>query len=965
MIGKTLSHYQITEELGEGGMGVVYKARDTHLDRFVAIKTLPPERVADPERKRRFIQEAKAASALNHPNIITIHDIDQAEGVDFIAMEYVDGRSLHQLMAGRQLDVGEVMSYAVEAAGALAAAHAAGIVHRDLKPANIMVAVDASGSSHVKLLDFGLAKLIQPLQENESAAATRSRSVTEDGRILGTVAYMSREQAEGKPVDARSDIFSFGSVLYEMLAGRRPFKGDSQFVTLMAIVREPPAPLKPTRKALPGNLERILAKCLEKDRERRYPSGRELWRDLTACQAQLSGLDLRGLLKRPRYGVPVVAALVLMLAGFSWLWMRNSRMRWARATALPQVQVMMDKGDYWGAFALCREVLRLIPDEPRALAIRRGVSWESPIITSPPGADVYVRDYDGPEEAESWVNLGRSPIQKALYAVALMRWRVQKEGYETLEVAGSFLRPDLGFTLQPRGSAPRDMVFMGAENYQAPCLPPVRLEGFWLDKHEVTNRQFKEFVGAGGYQKREYWKSAFVKDGVALSWDQAMTEFRDATGRPGPATWELGTYKEGQAEFPVGGVSWYEATAYAEFVGKSLPTVHHWYRATPNRQVAYEFVKLSNFDPSGPSPVGSKKDLGLYGTFDLAGNVREWCWNEAGSKRYILGGAWSDARHMFLDANALPPFDRAPGDGFRCAKYSVPLSSELAAPAERICRDYSREKSVTDEVFQAYRSLFAYDRGELNAKVDSVDDSSEYWRRERVSFDAAYGNERVLAHPFLPKNSSPPYQVVIHFPGGSALATDSSDNLYLFNDPLDFIVRSGRALAFPVLKGTFERRVKSGASGPNTTRERAIQRSKDLGRTIDYLETRRDTDAGKAAYYGYSWGAEWAPVMLAVEDRFKVGIVLAGGLPSRTRPPEVDPTAFAPRARQPVLMLNGRNDFVFPVETAQLGLLRLLGAPEKDKRHVIFDSGHTPPRQALVSEILDWLDKYLGPVQTR
>jgi len=265
MIGQTLGHYRIEANLSEGGMGVVYRALDTRLGRAVVLKVLRPEFVADPDRKRRFVQEAKAASALNHPNIITIYDIDQAGGVDFIAMEYVRGKTLDQLIGRKGLRLNEALKYAVQAADALAKAHAAGIVHRDLKPANIMVTDDGL----VKLLDFGLAKLTEPVEAGESGNTRTDEPRTEAGAIWGTVPYMSPEQAEGKPVDARSDIFSFGSVLYEMLTGRRPFQGETRVSTLSAILREEPKPLGEILESAPHELERIVARCMRKDPQRR------------------------------------------------------------------------------------------------------------------------------------------------------------------------------------------------------------------------------------------------------------------------------------------------------------------------------------------------------------------------------------------------------------------------------------------------------------------------------------------------------------------------------------------------------------------------------------------------------------------------------------------------------------------------------------------------------------------------
>jgi len=261
VIGKTISHYEILEKLGEGGMGVVYKARDSHLDRFVAIKVLPAERVVDLERKQRFVQEAKAASSLNHPNIITVYDIGEAEGIDFISMEYVTGKTLDRVIPRRGMRLNEALRYAVQIADGLARAHSAGIIHRDLKPGNIMV----NEQGLVKVLDFGLAKLSESTATRSDESTRTIQPATEEGKIVGTVAYMSPEQAEGKKVDARSDIFSFGSVLYEMVTGEKAFLGDTKASTLAAILKDTPCPASKRVDGLPREVERLISRCLRKD----------------------------------------------------------------------------------------------------------------------------------------------------------------------------------------------------------------------------------------------------------------------------------------------------------------------------------------------------------------------------------------------------------------------------------------------------------------------------------------------------------------------------------------------------------------------------------------------------------------------------------------------------------------------------------------------------------------------------
>ena len=263
--GTRLGPYEILAPIGAGGMGHVYKARDTRLDRIVALKVLPTDKIADPERKQRFRQEAKAASSLNHPNIITIYDIGSENGIDYLAMEFVAGKTLDQLTPRNGMRIGDLLGYAAQAADALAKAHQAGIVHRDLKPTNVMV----SNEGLVKVLDFGLAKLTQPAPGEDESTKTMA-ALTSDGAILGTTSYMSPEQAEAKPVDGRSDIFSFGTMLYEMATGQRPFQGQSQVAVLSAILREEPKAIAEIRPDAPGELMRVIARCLRKDPARRF-----------------------------------------------------------------------------------------------------------------------------------------------------------------------------------------------------------------------------------------------------------------------------------------------------------------------------------------------------------------------------------------------------------------------------------------------------------------------------------------------------------------------------------------------------------------------------------------------------------------------------------------------------------------------------------------------------------------------
>jgi Tol biopolymer transport system component/tRNA A-37 threonylcarbamoyl transferase component Bud32 len=356
MIGRTLGHYRIDSKLGEGGMGVVYRAFDTHLDRAVAIKVLRHDATASPERKRRFVQEAKSASALNHPGIVHIYDIDSADlpdgPTDFIAMEFVPGKTLGQCIGKSGLSLKDTLKYGIQVADALTRAHAAGIVHRDLKPANIIVGEDG----RVKLLDFGLAKLTERIEddpEGTTATMVEEGPQTEEGTILGTVAYMSPEQAQGKKVDGRSDIFSFGSVLYEMVTGRRAFSGGNKISTLSAILHEEPKAASEISQGVPIELEKIIARCLRKDLDRRAQSIADIKLALEELKEESESGKLSSQVAaaaaalpharshRPLVAIAAgVAALVLAAVGLGWWLLKRSsavpaRSEWVQITNLP------------------------------------------------------------------------------------------------------------------------------------------------------------------------------------------------------------------------------------------------------------------------------------------------------------------------------------------------------------------------------------------------------------------------------------------------------------------------------------------------------------------------------------------------------------------------------------------------------------------------------------------------------
>ncbi len=959
--------YAVERELGSGGMATVYLADDLKHRRKVAVKVLRQELAASLGADR-FLLEATIAAQLQHPHILPLYDSGEADGFLYYVMPYVEGETLRDKLAREgPPPIPETIRILREVVDALTHAHAHGVIHRDIKPANVLLS-----GRHALVGDFGVAKAV--------SEATSQVHLTGTGVALGTPAYMAPEQGMADPrVDHRADIYAVGVLGYELLTGHPPFTGTTPQALLAAHATMVPEPISTRRPEVPPELERLVMRCLEKDPAKRWPSAESLLAGLEALEASSGGSTPVGLpaartLRAVRlHLLPIIGAVIVVLGLAGLIYRARARaaaeVNWVRQQALPEIARLADSGQREAAFRLALRARELLPEDSALAAIWPRFSMPVNLRTEPSGARLYWTEYSASDSA--WQYLGTTPLDSTPLPFGFSRLRFEKAGFRSLDAAAiPWLLPDVPFVLEDT-TTPSDgtvRVPGGEVDINLPGLDhlkPIELGAYRIGRHEVTNGEFRQFIEAGGYRTRELWEHPFVLAGKALSWEDALARFTDRTGRPGPSGWEAGDYPSGEKDYPVTGVSWYEAAAYAKYRSAQLPTIYHWSRAAFT-WASSGIVPLSNLAGQGPAPVGRYRGMGPYGTYDMAGNAREWCHNQTGGERYILGGGWNDPSYAFNDAYAQSPFDRSPTNGFRLVRYLDDRNLDLASrPIDRLFRDFAKERPVPDQVFEIYRRMYDYDRTALNSAVEAVDSSAEGWVREKVSFAAAYGNERVTAYLFLPRQGRPPFQALVYFPGSNAIH-DRSSSQSLQTWTFDFIVKSGRAVVYPVYKSTYERgdSLRSDyAEETNAYKDHVIMWAKDLRRSIDYLATRADIDSARLAYYGVSWGGYLGGLMPAVEPRLKASVLVVAGLEFQRGFPEVEPINFLPRIRVPVLMLNGQYDHYFPVESSQQPFFDLLGTLSENKRMVVSEGGHTVPRTLWIRETLDWLDRYLGPVQ--
>lgn len=678
----------------------------------------------------------------------------------------------------------------------------------------------------------------------------------------------------------------------------------------------------------------------------------------------------------------LVIALVLTATG-GWFLNRHIQINKAISKILPTAEQYRIDGNNFDAFYTLQKAAKYIPKNKEFQNLDSVLSTYQSVYSDPPGANVYFKSYN--DTTENWRFMGITPIDSVkLPTLTVCKYIMVKEGYDTIiavhSTVSNFYRklhkkgtvPTgmvpatailLNFnSLNPTGSLPFEMIFKKIIGNDS-------TGNYYLDKFEVTNAEYKKFIAAGGYQDKRYWKHTIEKDNKTLAWDEAIAMFTDKTGRPGPSTWQAGDYPNGEEDYPVSGISWYEAAAYAEFAGKELPTIHHWGQARGLEYFDSYLMTKSNFSGKGPAKVGFYKGMNAFGTYDMAGNVREWCFNGNSVSHATFGGAWNDPFYQYRMINLVNTLDRSEKNGFRCVKY-IEKEKIPAYCFEPIIFDNSSthsfyaDETISDEAFKILQNQFKYEKSPFDARIERTDNSFKDCTLEKISFNTVYDSKRMVIYLWLPKNAEPPYQTVVIFPGIDWFSSRSGENF--MKNPgggLDFFLKDGRALMYIVFYGYLERE-KDVETKTSNTLAGFNNFMIDFKRSVDYLETRADIDTNKIAIFAASWGGLWASAMPAIEERVKALIsCLHGMLGPNTEVPELSQKNFVVRNKIPTLMLNGKYDMHYNYDASVKPMFDLLGTPSKDKKLVLYETDHFIPGNELIKESLGWLDKYLGPTK--
>lgn len=640
---------------------------------------------------------------------------------------------------------------------------------------------------------------------------------------------------------------------------------------------------------------------------------------------------------------------------------------------LPEIVNAYDNNELDIVFAETKKLLDAGNTNPVIKSYYDKVTMPVSIFSEPKNIEVSFKRIK--DSINNWYFLGKTPLNNIRVPNETLEYKFKtKESSYTEFVHAYTLSNNLNnFILPKQVVLIKDHVmFLGGKkalNYPGvDHLPEIKIGPYSMAKFEVTNKDFKEFMDAEGYSRPEYWDFPYNLDGKELTFKETIKTFLDKYGQFGPVDWSYGSYPVGQENFPVTGISWFEARAYAKYKGLSLPNLYQWANAA-RLQSASSFVPNSNFSKNQLVEVGSMDSQNPNLLYDIAGNAREWIINsveETHSKKGILGGGFKDDPYYFNDYFGQNVLDRSISNGMRLVKnlesYSV-INSSPESIISIATRDFMNEKPVSDDVFEIFKEQFNYADKPLNAKITTEKISSGTIKADRYEITSPYEENGMLpGYIFYDSAYTKPLKPIIFFPGSNAIHLTNVDYMIKSNlNSFRYLMSEGYALFLPIYLSTYERADELKSDYPNESssyKEHVIKWGQDYKRTIDYIITRKDMDASNLTYFGVSWGGYMANTLLAIDDRVKSATLYVAGLTFQKSKKEVEAYHYTQRINMPVLMLNGEFDQFFPLETSQIPMFKLLGTKEEDKEHYVSKTGHYVPKAVLIKKHLSWLKKY-------
>jgi dienelactone hydrolase len=676
--------------------------------------------------------------------------------------------------------------------------------------------------------------------------------------------------------------------------------------------------------------------------------------------------------KSKRFAVGYISLTGVLLVLFLHYFSKENISDLLLTENLPRIAAAIDNGHNMQAFREIKSLLRIHPENQILKHYLEKSTRLIEVTSVPSGVSVHVK-YGSDS---TWVHLGATPLDSI--AVPLVSWDRDPFQLKFQIAANAYLVPPGNsgkFDLTGMGEVPADHAFIPGLDARIMWFPGIDLGQisygpFSISKTEVSNTEYQAFVNHVDYKNPSYWDFPVTINGTEHTFEQALRTFSGKFGKPGPANWSYGSFPVDQGNYPVTGISWFEARAYARFRNMKLPNVYQWLVAARlSQNFILPDIRNSNLKSAVLREVDDPADMNFHGLMNIAGNVKEWATNPHGDgldRLSILGGAYYDNLYNFNDYYSASPLDRSIGNGMRLVQSVGRETPESLndKPVIHVKRDILSESNVSDEVFEVYRTQFDYTPYPLDVDVEIVPGHPTDYVVERFEMLPPYENDEPL-HGYIIYRKDPKRKLkpVLIFPGAGSIYTNTDTDIVPWHmKHTDYLLREGYAIVHPVYFSTYNRRKTLTTWWANETeqyKDSIVKIGKDFRRIIDYLESRKDIDARNITYQGYSWGSLMSNTLLAIDQRVRSAFVCVGGLQLPRSQRAIDPALFIRRVRTPIMHITGKLDGVFEYETSQIPMQKLLGTPKRDQKMIVLeDVGHGIPRDTIIVNHLAWIKKY-------